>query len=57
MPTSLQVFIALELWGSLFVILLAICIYFVGNRRIDEERWMLRLLLATGVLLTSDAFT
>jgi len=57
MPTSLQVFIALELWGLLFVILLAICIYFVGNRRIDEERWMLRLLLATGVLLTSDAFT
>ena len=57
MPTSLQVFIALELWGSLFVILLAICIYFVGNRRIDEERWMLRLLLATGVLLSSDAFT
>ena len=57
MPTSLQVFIALELWGLLFVILLAICIYFVGNRRIDEERWMLRLLLATGVLLSSDAFT
>ena len=57
MPTSLQVFIALELWGSLFVILLAICIYFVGNRRIDEERWMLRLLLATVVLLSSDAFT
>ena len=57
MSTSLQVFIALELWGSLFVILLAICIYFVGNRRIDEERWMLRLLLATGVLLSSDAFT
>ena len=57
MPTSLQVFIALELWGSLFVILLAICIYFVGNRRVDEERWMLRLLLATGVLLSSDAFT
>ena len=57
MSTSLQVFIALELWGSIFVILLAICIYFVGNRRIDEERWMLRLLLATGVLLSSDAFT
>ena len=57
MSTSLQVFIALELWGSLFVILLAICIYFVGNRRVDEERWMLRLLLATGVLLSSDAFT
>ena len=57
MSTSLQVFIALELWGSFFVILLAICIYFVGNRRIDEERWMLRLLLATVVLLSSDAFT
>ena len=57
MSTILLVFIALELWGTLFVILLSICIYIVGNLRIDEERWMLRLLLATGILLSSDALS
>ena len=57
MSTSLEIFIALEIWGTLFVLLLALCIYIVGNRRIEEERWMLRLLLATSVLLSSDAVT
>ena len=57
MSTSLEIFIALEIWGTLFVLLLALCIYLVGNRRIEEERWMLRLLLATSVLLSSDAVT
>ena len=57
MSTSLEIFIALEIWGTLFVLLLALCIYIVGNRRIEEERWMLRLLLATAVLLSSDAVT
>ena len=57
MSTSLEIFIALEIWGTLFVLLLALCIYRVGNRRIEEERWMLRLLLATSVLLSSDAVT
>ena len=57
MSTSLEIFVALEIWGTLFVLLLALCIYIVGNRRIEEERWMLRLLLATAVLLSSDAVT
>ena len=57
MSTSLEVFIALEVWGTIFVLLLSLCIYLAGNLQIEEERWMFRLLLATGVLLTSDAIT
>ena len=57
MSISLEIFIALEIWGSLFVFLMALCIYIVGNIGVDEERWMLRLFLATGVLLTSDAIS
>jgi len=57
MSTSLEIFVALELWGTIFVLLLALCIYIVGNLRIEEELWMLRLLLATAVLLSSDALS
>jgi len=57
MTTILAIFISLELWGTLFVILMSLCMYIVGNLRIEEERWMLRLFLATGVLLSSDALS
>ncbi len=57
MSTILAIFISLELWGTLFVILMSLCMYIAGNLRIEEERWMLRLFLATGVLLSSDALS
>ncbi len=48
-------FIALEIWGAVFALLVAFCVYIIGGIKETSEKWMLWLLIATAVLLSSDA--
>lgn len=54
MSITLELFLALEIWGAVFALLIALCIFIVGRLDVKEEQVMLRILLATFILLGSD---
>lgn len=54
MPITLELFLALEIWGAVFALLIALCVFIVGRLDVKEEQVMLRILLSTFILLGSD---